>query len=762
MARCPAHDDKTASLSISEGSDRKVLLHCHAGCIAESVCTACGLRFADLFPARADSKREIVATYDYRDAEAKLLFQVVRFSPKDFRQRRPDPNASDGWAWNTKLIKRVLFRLPETLAAVAAGRNIIVAEGEKDVLALVEQGFSATCNPGGAGKWAAGYSETLRGANVLIVADKDGAGRQHAQEVASALSGIASRVRVIELPDVGGKKVKDAHDFFAAGGTADSFKEIAKSATDWKATESVVTATGTGFSEVTAWVRGEILRVARDRDMAHNQKQNRVAQVVDEALPKIGRFYYHAEFRDFETAMFFNSHRKVLERVRGDAFAAWLSEWLVINRADPLFRFALSAVETTALSPERSKGIVPEKFWAARSSALYMSNGDGRVVRITAMGVESVDNGTDDVLFAAGRTLAPWVLTNPQDPFAACTIFKSMHAEDEHGPIIFRLWFYSFVRNFPNKPPLCLAGDVGSGKTRSARAIAELLGLPFIGQKVEEKSEEQFWPCMDQGGLLVLDNADTKTRWLADAVANASTGGCCQRRRLYSNAETVILRPRAWLCITTANPSFASDSGLADRLLVVRMSPRGEGTSDSRLSDEIAATRDGCLSHIAQTLRIALADARPTPEKLNARHPDFASFAVRIGRAIGRESQAVAALRAAEQDKSAFCLENDTIAAALLTFLHREGSFTGTAADLVPHLVEIDSDLEDKLSAKRLGKRLTALWPHLQKATSARKELDRATKVTVFSFQGSSRRSAQAENLEPPMEDAPPEPVEYL
>jgi hypothetical protein len=233
---------------------------------------------------------------------------------------------------------------------------------------------------------------------------------------------------------------------------------------------------------------------------------------------------------------------------------------------------------------------------------------------------------------------------------------------------------------------------------------------------------------------LTLDNADSKCRWLADALASAATDGCSVRRRLYTNSETVILRARAWLCVTTANPTFGNDAGLADRLLVVRMERRDEETSDAALTDDILAARDAALSHMAVILRKALDDTKPTPVRLNERHPDFAAFAVRIGRALGLEAEAVAALRAAEADKSAFCLENDSIGTVLLAYLHRDGSFVGTAADLVRKLCEIEPELQDQLSTKRLGKRLSSLWPHLQKALAvAGKELDR-NKVNIFTF----------------------------
>ena len=57
---CPTHDDRNPSLSIAEGDDGRVLLHCHAGCATESVLGALGLEWADLF-ADGDGLLEVVA-----------------------------------------------------------------------------------------------------------------------------------------------------------------------------------------------------------------------------------------------------------------------------------------------------------------------------------------------------------------------------------------------------------------------------------------------------------------------------------------------------------------------------------------------------------------------------------------------------------------------------------------------------------------------------------------------------------------------------
>ena len=80
------------------------------------------------------------------------------------------------------------------------------------MLALEHVGAVATCNPMGAGKWRVEYSETLRDANVIVVADRDDEGRDHALAVQRSLGGVAASVTIVEAL-VG----KDASDHLAAG-----------------------------------------------------------------------------------------------------------------------------------------------------------------------------------------------------------------------------------------------------------------------------------------------------------------------------------------------------------------------------------------------------------------------------------------------------------------------------------------------------------------------------------------------------------------
>ena len=195
----------------------------------------------------APPRAKIVATYDYTDEGGKLLFQVCRFEPKDFRQRRPDERG--GWVWSVKGIKHVPYRLPQILEN--DDRIVCIVEGEKDADRLWKEGVPATCNPGGAGKWREELSEFFRGCDVVIIPDRDPQkrhpktmqpmfhpdgspilpGQDHAVAVAKSLSGIASRVRILELWKYWNEMPLkgDVTNWFDHGGTPDKLYALINS-----------------------------------------------------------------------------------------------------------------------------------------------------------------------------------------------------------------------------------------------------------------------------------------------------------------------------------------------------------------------------------------------------------------------------------------------------------------------------------------------------------------------------------------------------
>ena len=78
-----------------------------------------------------NAEKRIVKEYNYEDETGKLLYQVVRYEPKGFSQRKP--SEAGGYIYNTQGVRKVLYKLPE-LIATPLDDWVFIVEGEKHTL----------------------------------------------------------------------------------------------------------------------------------------------------------------------------------------------------------------------------------------------------------------------------------------------------------------------------------------------------------------------------------------------------------------------------------------------------------------------------------------------------------------------------------------------------------------------------------------------------------------------------------------------------
>jgi len=254
IARCPAHDDGRASLSVGVGDDGRALVHCHAGCTPEAVVSAMGLRLADLMPAdngkprsprRAKSKAKTKAgggrarnaptvyaraqnaitelerkhgphsaMWTYQDAAGEPVGMIVRWDTAGDKDIRPVSKTVKGWIISGMPEPRPLYRLPELLAR--PDERVYVCEGEKAADAAVSIGLLASTSPHGCESAKTADWRPLAGRDVVILPDNDAAGQGYARDVISILLGLdpATTVRVVELPSLPPKG--DLYDWLEA------------------------------------------------------------------------------------------------------------------------------------------------------------------------------------------------------------------------------------------------------------------------------------------------------------------------------------------------------------------------------------------------------------------------------------------------------------------------------------------------------------------------------------------------------------------
>lgn len=228
-ACCPGHEDRRASLSISEGDEGRTLFRCHAGCAVETITSALGITKADLFdrqastgrpaaPPKASTKKrglyssageaqkayerrlgKPITVHEYLDENGVHVGSVIRWQVRRVgKEIRPISLHADGWRLEQMPEPRPLLGL---LTITKASGRLFVVEGEKCADALDALGLPATTSAGGAR--AAGKSDwrPLAGREVVILPDADEAGRKYAEEVARILHEIdeTTTVKVVEI-----------------------------------------------------------------------------------------------------------------------------------------------------------------------------------------------------------------------------------------------------------------------------------------------------------------------------------------------------------------------------------------------------------------------------------------------------------------------------------------------------------------------------------------------------------------------------------
>ena len=240
QARCPCHDDKQASLTITKGR-RSALIYCHAGCNFEDIIQSVGLKKQDLYfeerppgsswraYVEGREKKRIEAVYNYvSSSNGEYTFTKIRMQDKRMIYGVLCNNRfSYGLSGrHRKDLKSVYGDLKALNKAIAEGKPIFVPEGEKDVDTLTKRGYTAITY-GGVNDWQSDFATLFKDAEVYILADNDEPGCKIANTILSDLKGIAKSARVIvPVPDV---PKADVSDYFAAGHSNEDFEKLIQS-----------------------------------------------------------------------------------------------------------------------------------------------------------------------------------------------------------------------------------------------------------------------------------------------------------------------------------------------------------------------------------------------------------------------------------------------------------------------------------------------------------------------------------------------------
>ena len=244
QCKCPAHDDRKASLSIALGTENPdcIVMKCHAGCTNQDILKAAGLSEKDMF--RKDvqggsskntwkqyiEKREgkkIEALYHYHSFfNGSYAFSKVRLEGKSIIYGRFNGNyfryGLNGKS--AKEYKAIYGDIKGIKQAIASDEVIFITEGEKDVDTMTKYGYKA-CTYGSVSDWQSDLAELFKGARVVVLADNDKSGKEVASRINNDLQGVASSsMIVIPTPNI---DKGDISDYFE-NHTKEDFEKLMK------------------------------------------------------------------------------------------------------------------------------------------------------------------------------------------------------------------------------------------------------------------------------------------------------------------------------------------------------------------------------------------------------------------------------------------------------------------------------------------------------------------------------------------------------
>lgn len=243
QATCPAHNDKKASLTITEGK-KCTLFYCHAGCCLDDILLGAGLSKKDIFYDLGNSekswrayverreKRRIEAVYNYVSCNGSYAYTKIRLEGKKLLYGILENECfSYGLPSNRpkKSYRAIYGSIKVIQRAIQGGQPIFIPEGEKDCDTLKRQGYTAFTY-GGAADWQPELAELVKGANVIILADNDDPGIKVANTILRDIQAVVKSAKIIiPVPD---QSKADITDYFEAGHTKQEFEQMINNVTE--------------------------------------------------------------------------------------------------------------------------------------------------------------------------------------------------------------------------------------------------------------------------------------------------------------------------------------------------------------------------------------------------------------------------------------------------------------------------------------------------------------------------------------------------
>ena len=718
QAQCPAHKDNSPSLSVSI-AEGKILLHCHTGCTTENIISAMGLEMKDLFTEERTTpqysnnskpKREITAVYDYKDLNGNIVHSTVRYNPKGFSQRRPDPDKHGEYIWKDvfKGITPILYNLQAVTNAIKEKQPVFVVEGEKDCENLTKLGFVATTCPMGADKWKPHYSAMLKGAStVFIIADNDEVGNNHVQNVAKSLVGKAEAVCLIDLmttmPDL------------PKGGDISDFLELTPQNERKTAVEGLMTTSVPFVSD------GKEPPQEKTEGNSSNGKPSQ-AELLLNIVETTETSYFHSDIKELYAAIRVDNHVEIMP-IESRDFMLWLNRLFYNEYGKPISKDALKQASSVLSAKALYDNPVPVKLStrvAEHDGAFWydLTNKNWSIIKITGEGWEVVEHDPT-LIFERHNHQSPQTI--PRKGGDIQKILQYINIKENKTLFLCDL-ISKFIPNIPHPMP-DFHGEKGAAKSTASVILKLLIDPSRLRTLALPKDDRDFVCVFREHWFVPFDNIGFITADISNMLCRVIMGDGIQQRRLHTNADSVIYEFQRCIAVNGID-IVPTKSDLLDRTILFELM-RIEDNNRRELSEVMAsfeADKADILGGIFDTLVKAIAIYPTVKLRGLKRMADFTRWGYAIGEALGGlGNEFLAEYQQNYERQNDEVLNNDPVATLTVEFMKDQHEWYGTHTQLHDKFKDLAEQCAIDTRSKNfpndaaaLGRRLRSIMSNLR------------------------------------------------
>lgn len=638
------------------------------------------------------------------DATGNTLFYKLK-RPHTLRDKKPK------YIVHPKGSEATLYPLPRLHSDV---KQIILGEGEPNMLVLLSHGIECICSTGGAGtfkeEWLALFPRDIE---VTTCFDIDDAGRKGEAKVLHLFAAQRPDIRLstIHLPD----------DLGQGGDITDFFLRCTQRGEDPVACFFALKVKHEPTAEVDESKNGKF---------SESLAEMLLHLVTDDICT-----LFHDQFKETHALFLVDDHHEVW-KTRSKQFKRWLGQLLWENEGEAATSETLSTVLNVLDAQALFRGpmITLENRIAWHEGVVMYDLGDRkcRAVRVTADGWEIVEK--PPILFRRFAHQEEQVL--PVRGGRLDTLFLPFVnlADKAQSPLLLVYLVSCLIPGIPHPIPN-LHGPQGSAKTTLARMMRRIVDPSRMEVLSFPSNSREFVQQLAHHYFAFFDNISEISDSISDLLCRAVTGEGVSKRELYTDDEDIIYTFRRCIGLNGINPA-AKKPDLLDRSILMKLEriPEEQRREERVVLEDFNAVRPQILGAVFDALSGAMRLRETIQLDRLPRMADFTRWGCAIAQTLGfKQEDFLSAYYAniAEQHQEA--IQENPVAAAMKEFMESRTKWSGSMSELLERLVEVAQTEKIDTAAKEWPKAANSLSRRLNEAKTNLVEIG----ITIHSEKGS-------------------------